>query len=187
MLSRYQLVAIVLLVLSLCFSFTQMEMKYATSNGNVSFVSEAYLETIKAASQELRGILNLKNNEFAFVVRISSFDGFNSALQKEHFNENYIESKTYPSATFKGKVLDEVIFNTDTLYVRAKGILWLHGKEQEKLIKVRLIKKGEHIYAHSNFSIFLSDYNISIPRIVHEKISTVIKINVNADLVKKLE
>ena len=51
-----------------------------------------------------------------------SFQGFNSPLQKEHFNENYVESDKFPDASFKGKVIEDVDLSKDGTYeVRAKA------------------------------------------------------------------
>ncbi len=53
---------------------------------------------------------------------MESFQGFNSTLQREHFNENYIESDKYPEARFSGKVIEDIDFSKDGTYIiRAKG------------------------------------------------------------------
>ena len=59
-------------------------------HGKVSFLSEAPLELIKAASDKLKGAIDKTQNTFAFAVDIHSFKGFNSDLQREHFHENYM-------------------------------------------------------------------------------------------------
>jgi hypothetical protein len=52
-----------------------------------------------------------------------SFQGFNSPLQKEHFNENYVESDKFPEASFKGKIIEDQDLTVDGTYeLRAKGI-----------------------------------------------------------------
>ncbi|HMQ63788.1 MAG TPA: hypothetical protein PKE06_24100, partial [Flavilitoribacter sp.] len=60
-----------------------------TETGKISFKSDAPLELIEAASNELKGVIDPGRNGFAFSVNIQSFQGFNSPLQREHFNENY--------------------------------------------------------------------------------------------------
>lgn len=167
-------------------SFAQNEPSFHTASGKVHFVSESLLETVEAKSDELKGILNPNNSNFAFAIRIVSFNGFNSDLQKDHFNENYLESEHFPNATFQGKLIDDFDFSKDgTAIVRAKGILKIHGEEQERIIKVTLQKKGNIISVQGTFSILLSDHEIRIPRIVHGKIAPEIVINVSMDLIKK--
>ena len=59
--------------------------------GVVVFRSEAPLEVIQAESYQLRGVIDTLSRAFAWRVRMSSFEGFNSPLQREHFNEDYME------------------------------------------------------------------------------------------------
>ena len=74
--------------------------------GSISFESNAELEIIKASSNKLKGLFNAATKNFAFTIEIATFEGFNSALQKEHFNENYMETAAFPKASFSGKILD---------------------------------------------------------------------------------
>ena len=93
-------------------------------SGKVKFVSDAPLEIIKAESEKLTGIIDFASNSFAFTVNLKSFECFNSALQKEHFHENYLESEDYPAITYTGKVLDKIDWTQDGTYeVRTKGKL----------------------------------------------------------------
>ena len=64
----------------------------------VIFESNAALEKIKAKSNHLRGVVNTNNNTFSFAIQLNSFQGFNSELQLEHYNENYVESNLYKEA-----------------------------------------------------------------------------------------
>ncbi len=69
--------------------------------------------------------------------------------------------------------------------IRAKGILNIHGVEQERIIKVDLRISKEVIYANANFTVLLQDHNITIPRVVFQKIAEEIKVNVNIEFDKK--
>ena len=117
-----------------------------------------------------------------------SFEGFNGPLQKEHFNENYLESLKYPKATFAGKIIEKIDFQKDGTYpVRAKGKLSVHGVEQERIIKSSLEIKGDRLVVRSTFTVPLSDHAISIPKIVHQKIAEEIEVTVEATLTGMLE
>ena len=149
----------------------------------ISFRSDAPLELIKATSSELRGIIETDKKEFAFSVSIKSLQGFNSSVQKEHFNENYLESDKYPTAVFKGKIIEDVDFTkNNTFSVRAKGILTVHGIPKERIIKSDLTIRNGIISIRSNFTVLLADHNIPIPKVVHEKLASEIKVDVNAEL-----
>ncbi len=153
-------------------------------NGLISFTSEAPLETIYAESKELRGIIDTSKNTFAFSVSMVTFEGFNSPLQKEHFNENYIESTLYPTATFSGKIIEDIEYSqAGSVEVRAKGVLNIHGVKQERIIK-GIIDLGENkLKIHCEFSIIMIDFNIRTPKIVHQKIAPEITLKIDAVLI----
>jgi polyisoprenoid-binding protein YceI len=114
---------------------------------------------------------------------MNSFKGFNSALQKEHFNENYMESERFPYASFEGKIIEDIDYDKPGTYnVRSKGNLTVHGVTQERIIKVDLVIKEKSITIKSNFSVLLADHNIPIPKVVHEKLASEIKVEVKAAL-----
>ena len=76
---------------------------YQTTSGKISFRSDAPLEIIRASSSEMIGLIDITKENFSFKIQVHSFQGFNSPLQKEHFNENYMESDKYPEASFQRK------------------------------------------------------------------------------------
>lgn len=156
---------------------------YNIRTGSISFRSDAPLELIKAKSNELQGKLDTDKKRFAFAVKMASFNGFNSPLQKEHFNENYIESSKYPDATFTGKIIEDLDFSKNGTYtVRAKGMLTVHGVSQERIIKSELVIRGKQLTITAAFSVLLADHNITIPKVVHEKLASAIKVDIKAEM-----
>lgn len=156
---------------------------YRCENGMAEFRSDAPLEIIEAKSRLLRGVVDPAAQTFAWSVDIKTFDGFNSPLQREHFNENYLESRQFPKATFRGKIIEKVDFQKNGVYtVRAKGKLNIHGVEQERIIRSRLEINGQRLRVQSDFTVPLADHNIAIPRVVHQKIAEEIAVSVRADL-----
>ena len=157
--------------------------KFGTANGTINFISNAELELIKASSDKLQGVIDPGSNQFAFSIPVQSFRGFNSDLQREHFNEKYMESEKYPKITFTGKIIEQVDFTTDGTYeVRAKGDLDIHGQKQTRIIKSKIEISEGVVTILADFKVPLADHNISIPRIVNQKIATEIEVNVKADM-----
>jgi polyisoprenoid-binding protein YceI len=165
------------MLLFLFFTHVSTAQIFMTINGHADFLSEAPLEIIKASTEQLQGVLDKNNKTFAFKMYIKSFDGFNNPLQKVHFFENYMEVRQFPLATFKGKILEE-LDSTRGVY-RAKGMLSIHGVEEERIIEVSLNIEKETIEFEANFSVPLVDFNIDLPRIVYQKIAQVIRVNVH--------
>src|ERR1043165_8743752 len=109
-------------------ALAQQTQLFQVSRGVVRFHSDAPQELIRAASEELKGVIDVRKRTFAFRIPITSFQGFNSPLQREHFNENYMESVRFPEAAFLGKIIEDVDLTKNGAYlVRAKGRLLVHG------------------------------------------------------------
>ncbi len=170
----------VLALLCLC-AFDSLAQRYRCDEGAVYFKSDAPLELIEARSGQMRAIIDAGKRTFAFSVPISSFQGFNSPLQQVHFNENYLESQLYPAATFSGKIIEKIDFSTPGTYtIRAKGILRIHGIEQERIIKSKLTVSDGALTATAQFTVLLDEHGISIPKIVYQKIAEEIEVEVEA-------
>ncbi|HYC87119.1 MAG TPA: YceI family protein [Chryseosolibacter sp.] len=155
---------------------------YEINNGSVHFKSEAPLEIIQAQSDQLKGLIDFTNQTFAFSIPVTSFMGFNSALQREHFNENYMETDQFPRATFSGRLIESIDPSRDGEYiVRAKGKLSIHGVEHERIIRSAVEVRNNTIRIHSAFSVLLADFNIGIPKVVQQKIAEEIRVEINGN------
>lgn len=159
---------------------------YEVEKGTILFHSDAPQELIRASSGKLIGVVDVTRRTFLFKISIVSFAGFNSPLQKEHFNENYMESDSYPLATYAGKIIEDIDFSKDGEYdIRSKGKMSIHGVEQQRTIKCHIISKKGNITVQSEFTVLLADHNIKIPRIVSDKLSPEISVSVSALLIPK--
>lgn len=175
-----------LLLLFFLSLFSTAQMVYLTRSGKASFVSDAPLEVIEAKSEMLSGAVDLSENTFAFSIPVNSFDGFNSALQREHFNENYMETALYPKATFTGRIIEDIdIGSNGEQSVRAKGFLEIHGVEQERIIPAKIVFNDNSLDIQASFTVPLSDHNIRIPRIVNQKIAERIEVSIKARLIQE--
>ena len=168
--------------LLICFSlsFNAHAQKYLTRNGKVTFFSKATIENIDAINDEVTSIIDTKKGEVAFNVLIKSFK-FKKALMEEHFNENYMESNTYPKASFKGNIVDisKVNFTKDGTYtLNVKGDLTMHGVTKNLEAPASIIIAGGRLSAISNFKIKLKDFNIKIPATVVNNIAELIAVSV---------
>lgn len=158
---------------------------YKLKKGSVVFYSHSSQELIHAATNQLKGVMDITRMTYAFKINIITFQGFNSDLQREHFNENYMETTIYPDATYTGKIIEDVDLHHDGVYsVRTKGKLKIHGIEQERIIKSEVRCKNGIITIHSDFNLLLSDYDIKIPRVVNNKISNTINVTVDGTFVQ---
>lgn len=181
---RKPMLKYLLLISGLCsFLGASAQETYEMKQGLIRFYSEAPHELIRASATQLKGILDIKKKVFAFKVPNASFAGFNSPLQQEHFNENYMETDLYPESAFKGKIIEDVDVSKNGEYkVRAKGKLIIHGVEHERIIDVDVKSKDGKVVIHAEFIVSLGDHNIKIPKVVYDKLAPDIHVSVSGSM-----
>ncbi len=158
---------------------------YKTAAGEISFFSETPMENIDAVNKKVKGLINTKNNEFAFITTIIGFK-FEKPLMEEHFNENYMESEKYKTAMFKGKIIGTVDYSKDGEYaVEAKGTLNIHGVDQERTIEAKIVVANGKLTVTSKFKIKLEDHKVDIPKLVVKNIAEVVEVTVKMELEPK--
>jgi hypothetical protein len=171
------------LIVFSCVISTDAQTKFSIEKGEVNFTSNAELELIKARSEKVAGLIDPNTQQFAFTIDIKTFRGFNSELQREHFNEKYMESELFPYAKFSGKIIEQIDLTQNNTYeVRAKGELDIHGQKQTRIIKSKITVNNGVLQVESKFIVPLADHNISIPNIVSQKIATEIEVDFNATM-----
>ncbi len=182
---RKALLSTLLLLFSL-HSMAQDGRVYISDQSHVEFISDAPLELIEAETEKLLGAINIDDMSFSFRIPIREFDGFNTSLQKTHFNDEFMESDLYPNASFKGKIIEEADLSVPGRYtVRAKGKLNVHNIEHDRIIRCKLVVTESAIRATAEFTVFLDDHSIKIPSILNQKIAGEIKVILDINLAKK--
>ncbi len=159
---------------------------FVVTEGQVRFTSDAPLEMIQAKADKVEGVLKSSEKSFAFRVKMKDFMGFNSSLQRTHFNENYLETEKYPYTTFEGKIIEDISFYSPGNHdVRGKGSFICHGVEQERIIRTKLEVKPDQIKIESDFTVLLADHNIKIPSVVSQKLAEEVSVHVEMILKPK--
>ena len=156
-----------------------------TKTGTISFHSHTFLENIDAVNNQSMAVIDANKKNLAFSCLMKQFV-FPKKLMQEHFNENYVESDKYPKATFSGSYKEEVPLDKDGTYpINVTGKLTIHGVTREILVPATLTIKGPAITGTSTFKVNPTDYNISIPFIVREKIEKENTVNIKIEWTKK--
>jgi len=177
---RYLLCAVVTVLGIVCQTgkvFAQNNM-YSTNAGNTRFSSVTPLEDIKAENKKCQAILNTATGELAIRMNMRDFV-FPNKLMQEHFNENYIESDKFPTATFSGKIDKTIDYTKDGEFdASATGKFTVHGVTKTQTINGKIKIAGGNISINSDFQVALTDHKIEVPEIVFVKIAQ--KIDVKA-------
>ena len=162
---------------------------FEVASGSISFDSQAPLERIRASSDQLKGLINPDTRQFAFSIEMNTFEGFNNPLQQVHFNENYMESRLYPESTFTGKIIEEIDLSVPGDHeVRVKGWLTIHGVKRERILRGTIRRlPGDMIEIACQFSVPLMEHDIRIPKVVQQKIAQSIAVEVQGQLVPRIQ
>jgi len=154
--------------------------KYYTKTGHISFYSHTVIEDITADNNNVVSVLDVETGQIEFRLKMTEFI-FEKKLMQEHFNENYVESETYPDAAFKGKIEDisSVNLNKRGLYpVKVTGDMTIHGVTKKVSAEGNLEVMAGGLLARSEFFLNPEDYKIDIPGLVREKIANELSIKV---------
>ena len=158
---------------------------YFTKDGNITFHSETPIEKIEASNDKGVSIIDFPAGKMEFSVLIKAFY-FKNALMQTHFNENYMESNKYPKAVFKGscEALAQIDLMKDGEHaIPVKGILRIRETEKEVNTTVNLQIAEGLIRGWTQLILHPSDFDISIPAIVRDKIAKDITVDVTADYI----
>lgn len=160
--------------------------KFYTKTGKITFdaTSPSSPEKVAGINRSVTCVLDSKTGNMQFAVLMKGFE-FEKALMQEHFNENYVESNKFPKAEFKGAITDNssVNYTKDGVYnVKVKGQLTIHGVTKDVETDGKITIKGGKPSATASFSAALSDYNISIPSIVADKVAKTATVTVECML-----
>jgi len=161
--------------------------RFATRNGHIAFFSETPMENIEANNHKVSCVLDATTGAIQFAVLIKAFE-FDKALMQEHFNENYMESNTYPKAEFKGKMTGasaEDLKKPGTYEVTVAGDLTIHGVTKAVSHKGTItVAEDGTLKAASGFIVKPEDHGIKVPGVVRKNIAEEITVKVRMDLAR---
>jgi len=158
---------------------TLFAQKYITREATIAFYGETALETIDPISNQGSSVIDIENKALAYQVQMKSFR-FRKALMEEHFNENYVESETYPKAVFRGQFTEDIDLNTTAEQtITVKGNMNLHGVDRalETTCVIKVNEDGT-LELKSEFQLKPKDFDIHIPSAVRNKIAETFDVTV---------
>ncbi len=164
------LIPVLFLISTSCFA-----QRFNTENGHTKFeASVPTLIPVKAENEKTKAIFDSASNAIAILMYISDFE-FKIPLMQEHFNENYMETGSFPKATFQGILMDKN---------RVEGDLTIKGETKQISIPVNFKEEG-NISISGEFKVWPGDFKIDVPKIVSRKMAEEISIHFNYLLAPK--
>ena len=176
---------IIVAILALSLPMALDAQQHITRDGYIRFFSTTPIEDIEAENHQTTALLTAEG-AFAFRVPILGFR-FEKALMEEHFNENYLESHTHPNGSFEGSIdgFSDALKDGEKHEVIAKGVLNIHGVNQEREIPSKIQWNGSGWEIESSFEVEPADHDIVIPKVVRNKIAPSIQVTVTATLLPR--
>lgn len=173
----------IITVVLLCPMLALSQARYRTNEGHINFNASTPLEDIDANNKRVNAIIDGDSGEFAAVLLIKDFQ-FPRKLMQEHFNENFMESSTYPKAQFRGRLLgfSASALSNNTMPLRITGDMTIHGVTRQVDVLAEVNKSGETIHIHSEFILAPEDYEIEVPTLLFNKIAREVKVWVSLEL-----
>lgn len=152
-----------------------------TKSAIISFHSHTILEDIDAENKNVLAAIDVGKKSVAFSCLMKQFV-FPRKLMQQHFNENYVESDKFPKATFSGSYTEAVTIDKDGSYrININGKLTIHGVTRNIEAPATLVVQSGKIIGTTSFRLNPTDYNISIPFIVRDKIEKENTVKVKAE------
>ncbi len=163
-------------------SFAQK--KLTTTSATINFDATTSLDNLpKADNKTVVASMDAKTGTVAFEAAIKSFSFTNPRMQEHFNNEGWMDSEKYPTATFKGKLVNpaDVNFKKDGTYTaKVEGDLTMHGETNPVSTTATFVVKGKSITTTTDFSVQLADYKINGGAIGAGKVAKDPKISVTA-------
>ncbi len=173
------------LVLALgAFVTTASAQLYKSESRSVKFYSHTALEDITAVDTTASMVLNSATGDVIVTINVKKGFQFPNQLMEDHFNENYMESEKFPTATFKGKINEKVDYKKDGTYnVTITGTLGIHGVNQSRTFPGTIVVKNGKVTIDCKFMVAMKDHNIDIPSAVGAKIAESVEVTVHAIMI----
>lgn len=135
---------------------------FSTTKAQITFDAGGGVEDIKASNNQAEASITT-DGVVKFKLAILGFK-FSDALMQEHFNEGYLESKKFPTASFNGTITnikDIDLLKDGTYKASVSGNLTMHGVTQKITTNATLTVQNSKLKAQSSLTIKVADYKIS--------------------------
>ncbi|MBK7382477.1 MAG: YceI family protein [Flavobacteriales bacterium] len=155
---------LLLAALPATFAFMAPAGKLVSRAVHIEFFSTTPAEDIRANNYTGTGAIDPASGDVVFSIPMQSFE-FEKALMQKHFNSpDFLDTKAYPKAKFKGSIVDlgEVDFTKDGSYpLSVKGEMTIKDKTNPLTTTGTITVKVGKVSIESKFPIILADYGIA--------------------------
>ncbi|MFH0734995.1 MAG: YceI family protein [bacterium] len=179
---------IFIIILTFPFIIEATEFQVDKSKDNiVKITSETSLESFEGVTEDIDGYLfyesetSLQNSKIYFEINLNTLDT-GIGLRNRHMRENYLETNKYKFTYFDAKVSKITKISSGEYIIEGTGTIFIHGVYKQIVLSGTLKQISDYFALATNFNIKLSDFNISIPKMMFLKLNELINISINVML-----
>ena len=156
---------------------------------SVRFISRTSLEEFEGVSDRIDGYVSVPDGvqeggpfldyRLDFEVDLAALDS-GIGLRNRHMRDNYLETATFPFATFAAQVNRIESGGEAGMLVTAVGVLSIHGVERDATIRCGLDGNPTAGYrVRCRFPVRLADHGIEVPRVMFMKLADEVVVDVD--------
>ena len=142
----------------------------------VKFISETTVESFKGITDQIDGYAYYEddsltlNSEFYFEVELATIET-GIGLRDRHMRDNYLETDSFPYASYKGNITNAKVVTADSIQVETSGEFTIHGVTQQRDIPGTLVRTDSGWLVRAEFIVNLNDHDIKIPKVMFLKLA----------------
>ncbi|MDX9759226.1 MAG: YceI family protein [Bacteroidota bacterium] len=140
----------------------------------VTFISDAPIEDFEGSTSKIDGYLAYdgesftSNSDLYFEVDLRTLDT-GIGLRNRHMREDYLHTKKYPYAKFRGKIIAATP-SGDKTTVKVSGSMDIHGVKRSMDISGTIRPSGDRLRITTTFDVSLPHHDIEVPQFMFMKI-----------------
>ena len=159
------------------------------ADNTVLFRSSAAIEVVEGRTDRIDGYIVLDSERveagepscptgFYLEVDLASLDT-GLGLRNRHMRNNYLEVQEFPYVTFDGTIEDVETLQAERFRVWGVGAMEIHGVSREMRIPCDLSVEEDGYRAHCSFEVLLTDFDITIPKLMFLKLANEIRLELD--------
>jgi hypothetical protein len=166
-------------ILLISFPMLAFSQVYESTDGRVSFFSDAPLQDIEASNHQVVSYYDTSTSYILFDVLIDAFE-FDQGLMRQHFNDRFLESEIFPKAEFFGKVIGFDPHREGIQNVSAIGEITIHGVTNEIKYSGRMsVSEDGSINLISRFTLNIEDFAVDAPMLFFHPVAEAVDVRVD--------
>lgn len=152
-------------------------------DNQIEFSAPTTISKVVGTTDAVEGYVQWQENdwttqsEFSFQVDLAAIDT-GIGLRNKHMRNKYLETDTYPYATYNGSITQVDATSDTTWNIQTAGTMTIHGVEQQVEVSGTVTETADGYAVDSEFELNISDYDIKQPQFLLVKMNKVVSLSI---------